>query len=814
MAQHKATKFVLKTAQPVGFTVVTPQATRRIVTAPAQPTGRTVSAQTSRLPLRRLPHGTPAAGLTTKIALMKQPYISTQDIQLINPQVAKAVSKIQVPTDGVPRAQITVPLSPELAVTDEMLFEDAADATKKFYLPRYRVAVQNVSGQQQFRVTLEQHEQGGSLTVHLETYPAAKIDTASREAEVIEHAITVMLRYRIPGEAGGIPMEWEFEEREAAEGTLRAVLRMSSLADLTQLYQAITQDAYGATLTIRRLMQVAIPIDLGPHMRPLQNDIKKKQGTVAKLQQELASIDASLADLENRTRGPGGIRYWISYAPTTTKIEAQRAQKQKQLAALKRVIASKQTELKKLQSTPLFRIVTHTVDHIVEHRPFVFSRDLHPYVTSNVVPNAEQSFSLIRWQVAWTTQEISQSHVYFQDKAQPHVFYYLPDSFKIARRPEAPHYPLMAVRVPTPEGAVEDPNALPVTFEYTAVPCVELERLEAAAEELGAQVPEPLPAGVEGLEFRPLLVDADDLRFQIILPRTDTAAGVVQEEVLVDLRSGISHRLTLPMQAFKTVYDALFGESAVLFKGQVEVDLGNATNDGIPPIPVIARLNDMAGELFEHQQFPDAEGVNVILRNAIESPLQLHNLPVILHRGDTGVPGTMAQVSKLTDPSATALPLVLQPKEDMRLRVLPSAPLAGTEPFEAIFDLDAVEVLPDPQAVWQTIFDPSTQVQQTRTVKVEAFFTPRPNDGQIKKIIVDFELGEFVELSPENRVAEAVLQRPIGDVVLEQLDLGTYRYKRTFVVEEPQEVKFFQDEVWRTDTKDLLFPEAEFPKEQ
>jgi hypothetical protein len=54
---------------------------------------------------------------------------------------------------AIPRDQITVPICSVEDVTDTVLFEGAADPTKKFYLPRYRIAEQNVSGQQQYQIS-------------------------------------------------------------------------------------------------------------------------------------------------------------------------------------------------------------------------------------------------------------------------------------------------------------------------------------------------------------------------------------------------------------------------------------------------------------------------------------------------------------------------------------------------------------------------------------------------------------------------------------------------------------------------------------
>src|SRR5262249_11265170 len=97
------------------------------------------------------------------------------------------------------------------------------------------------------------------------------------------------------------------------------------------------------------------------------------------------------------------------------------------------------------------------VDQIADPRPFVFSPSLHGYIFSGVTPSSRESSQLTRYQVPWSD---GKSHTYYQDGARKEVFYNLPDSFKIARRPDGAHEPLMSVKF----GAASSAEDLKVTF--------------------------------------------------------------------------------------------------------------------------------------------------------------------------------------------------------------------------------------------------------------------------------------------------------------------------------------------------------------
>ena len=90
----------------------------------------TVVAQPVKAKEADVPTGSPV--LTTPI----------QNIRFIDPVFAQNIINLRPLTEGLPRGQINVPVSPSENVTDELIFEGASDPALKFYIPRYRLAQQ------------------------------------------------------------------------------------------------------------------------------------------------------------------------------------------------------------------------------------------------------------------------------------------------------------------------------------------------------------------------------------------------------------------------------------------------------------------------------------------------------------------------------------------------------------------------------------------------------------------------------------------------------------------------------------------------
>jgi hypothetical protein len=678
---------------------------------------------------------------------------SAENLHLVQPDLDPET--VPRPVTGLPRAQVKGPMAPGANVTDEMLLEDAADSVRKLYVPRYRVATQNVSGQQRYRMSLEPAGNEWTLTVHLERFPAPAIEQAARTANEIQHSVAVILMHTqmISGQAGA-EQELAFQEITEESGGVRATLRIGSLPERDLLYSVLTDRSYAARLVVRRVFNVAVPalgLPPGPRATP-------------------GLRHPPVADPDLPKRRP--------VLMVSTMVERPDILVQGSASAVQ-------------PSGPLYRDISRALDITLDPNPFIFAPALHGYIFGGITVAPGQSFELIRRQTSYKGNAFS----YYQDAAQPWVFYYLPDRFKVARHAESPHTPMMSIRLTAADGSVGS-----VQLEYIAVPCVDIDRLQAAAGDLKAFVTGPAPAGVNVPAFEPMLAPADKVQLRLAVADSGGGGGPFGERpgATVDLGRGIRDSLTLSMDQFRPVYDALFGSSQILFTGTVSVDL---PGDAGESIPFSARLNDLAGELFDYQESATHDGgFHANLRNGIESPVKIARLSGTVASGPTAVPAVFQNLD-------LSSPLILEPGSEVSFDVHPASPLSTNGPVTVAYDLRGVEVLPNQDAVLQAILDPSVPPVYMKTVTLQTFkpmFDPPPGhpENQVMAIAVDFENGPSVSLTPDKLQADAKVPRPVTDFLLAKADAGQYRYK----VRLEHVTGETADTTWRTDNRSLLFP--------
>jgi hypothetical protein len=697
-------------------------------------------------------------------------------------------SRVPLPRPAVPREKITGPLSAVPDPTDETLFEDAAKPETKYYLPRYRVAEQMVSGKPQFRIKLDQQAQGGTLTVFLERFPAPTLEAIARQAVEIPHSIAVKLVARIPIGTSQIQQEFEFQEITKEGELLKAVLRMEQLAQLTQVYQVLTEASFAAALIVLRSVSAAVPVPASnsAEIQQLSSEIQKLRQEISELTKQITAIEARMRQLEKLGPANTGARRML--AVLRRQINNLNVQRTAKMAEMRK----KRAQLASLRRQKLFEVVSRVMDWTVAPNPFVFTTDLHRYIFGNVVPPEGGKIGFVLRQVVWRER----SHTYYQESLEPHRFHFLPDSFKVARRPETPHYPTLAVRFPNPDAAVD---VMPVTLEYVAEPYFDSERLEAAAAEMKRKLPE-LAGGDREIEFEPLL--SDTTRLFLTLPRGET--GPQREErkgATISLRTGILDAITLPMRDFQGLFDALLGSSAVVFQGEVVLEI----DAGIPAdrVPVICRLSDLIGDIFDVnvEQDASASGVRATLHNAIESPAEIRGLEAVLTRGDMEADGVISGLS-------FEAPVAVRPGEALNCQVTPTTVLGGSGEVAVLFDFDQVVVKPDAEAVWAAVVDQTKLPEFTRTIKVKTIkqtFEPKPDQPSdpVVAVVVDFERGDTVELNADKLETDAKVRLSLADYVIRRLDTAQYRYAVTVIRASGQS----RDSEWRTDRIGILFPQ-------
>jgi hypothetical protein len=97
-----------------------------------------------------------------------------------------------------------------------------------------------------------------------------------------------------------------------------------------------------------------------------------------------------------------------------------------------------------------------------------------------------------------------------------------------------------------------------------------------------------------------------------------------------------------------------------------------------------------------------------------------------------------------------------------------------------------LQVLPDAEAIWNAVLDPRVSAEYVRVIQVksppETFNPPASGqDPQIQRILVDFERGNTVELTPTALEMEVRVHIPLTDYILGHLDMGGYRYRTQLI---------------------------------
>ena len=434
---------------------------------------------------------------------------------------------------------------------------------------------------------------------------------------------------------------------------------------------------------------------------------------------------------------------------------------------------------------PLYRETTRTLDDVI---PLTFDKDLHRYIFADLPGmggnNSQPGFK--RWTVRWNDRD----HSYYQEVSRPSFFHYLPDAFKLARRPQSPHVPLLAFQLET-DADSESPT---VRLDYSAFKDEDEDRLANAATELKSKVPgNPTPV------LMPINVDKPT--FELALPRGG-ASGPFQPRsgAAVSSSLGLADSLTgMPLQEFQAIWDAMADATgkAVLFQGRVRFNLpGEPAED----IPFVARLGDMAGDLLDATYEVIAEGNNpdniksitATIRNAIESPVTVKTVKVQLGRGEVTVAGKIDALRKGDGSTSATLPVTLAPGEAIEIDVSPAAALPATGQVSASFDFDEVEVQPDLQEVLKVIAL-NQKPESSRKVEIATFaevFKP-----PLTQFRVEFERGKPVTLSTTALETSTKVRFSVLDSIGRKPEADQYRYRI---------VTAAGTRDWRTDTSDSI----------
>ena len=152
-----------------------------------------------------------------------------------------------------PRSAFSLPtlISPVTNPTDQTLFEEPQDATKKHYLPQYGIATRGSGGSMVKWVSFAPTAQGFVLTVHLADVTSPSLSTNNTPAT--PNSTRYMLTANLQGRAAS----WDFGTANTDQGVLVLTLTVTDLGDRNSIYHAMTDSTAQAQLIIRRSVDIA-----------------------------------------------------------------------------------------------------------------------------------------------------------------------------------------------------------------------------------------------------------------------------------------------------------------------------------------------------------------------------------------------------------------------------------------------------------------------------------------------------------------------------------------------------------------------------
>lgn len=485
------------------------------------------------------------------------------------------------------------------------------------------------------------------------------------------------------------------------------------------------------------------------------------------------------------------------------------------------------------QATPpqLYRQASVAIDSTID---FYFDKDLDSDVFANLPQTGSGTPSTLNHATVAYPVSGSKSYPYWQDPLQPGQIYFLPDAYKIARLASSPHTPAMGIST-----SGTDPATLRVTLTFLAVPVWDENRIAAAAVALLDTFAIPkitsitiLPASKTQLLLNLPPGDGDSDNSPASAGNTsagaaadgkasDSAASSSPSPIAnatIDTANGIQGSVTLSLQQFQQVYQALFVTPSLLLSGQLNVTV----DDDILAVPFSGRASDFSGELFDISTTfdPVTNQVTVVATNAIESPVQVSALPVTLVRNDAPIPANVVSTTPQPPASLIALPgegdSAPAPSSIEVVLQLPDGQ-ALDHSTKTQIDTSQVTVNPDSRAIWNAIVQNQVvqPVQKQITLQLPAPVFAAPDGtatdsaasaNALLAVQVVFQNGQTATFQPSMTANGGLLTVTLGlrvdvaNYVLGQGDGSSYSYRVDTVT-----AAGVQHGQWNTTNVDELF---------
>jgi hypothetical protein len=165
---------------------------------------------------------------------------------------------------GVARNNLRQPYlslqGPQKDVGYDLLLEATSTPGKRYYLPHYRVRVENVGGQERYRIGIEKNGDNWMFVVDLESYPDAALGDEGRQAApLFLNTYEFYLDFDVPVGASTVSRRLKFDQVEAQPWGVRLRLTRTSLPEKDELFSALTDAKYATHLEARLVTELGIP---------------------------------------------------------------------------------------------------------------------------------------------------------------------------------------------------------------------------------------------------------------------------------------------------------------------------------------------------------------------------------------------------------------------------------------------------------------------------------------------------------------------------------------------------------------------------
>jgi hypothetical protein len=449
----------------------------------------------------------------------------------------------------------TTVISPVEKPPDTILFEDAKDKSKRWYLPRYRLATQAVSGAPQYRARFFRRGADLVLEVYLEKYAAPELGDVVRQATEMPHIVRLSLQ----------SPRWIYGEyvtlATVADGIKATIIWQNQYGAAESVARQFVESGVQAELRIEREFKVLYDSLAAWYQRAI-DDINSRYEVITKHQKMCEPILQWPNEKKKREQ--------FAYSACLNFLN---------LPFMRNAIRERDQYL----NTTTWRFDTNRHQQppsqvravLQDRQSFFFDREIHPYVFAELVTDAAAKPKLTRYQFPWR----GRFHSYFQTADRPDRWYYLPDRFELGMDGQSPK--LSATFGGTAE-------AQTVEFGYEAAPWTDAARIAAAKAALQPAAG-AAPVNLEALSF-------DDAGLFLSLPDA-TGSGPYRrrEGVQVSSGAGVKDRLSMTLAEFQQLYAALFSDSSTIFSGAVRIDVAGAMHERIP---FEVRVKGIAPELF------------------------------------------------------------------------------------------------------------------------------------------------------------------------------------------------------------------------